>query len=96
MHTHTPGPWRAERDPRGDFRIVYNDKGNWLAEVHSDGEPEVAEADARLIAAAPELLAALKRAKDAIEFYGLDDFDSTSEEELEAIDAAITKAEVSP
>jgi hypothetical protein len=61
--SHTPGPWRAERDQRGDFRIVYNDKGNWLAEVYSDGEPESAEADAKLIAAAPVLLASLKMAR---------------------------------
>jgi hypothetical protein len=59
--THTPGPWRAEYDPQGYYRIVYNDRGNWLAEVHDDDEPEAAKADAALIAAAPELLAALSK-----------------------------------
>lgn len=66
-HTFTAGPWRAERTRNGDYRIVYNKTGNWLAEVHADGEPEVEKADASLIAAAPELLAALKQALRYIE-----------------------------
>lgn len=59
---HTSGPWRVERLASGDFGIVYNDDGNWLAEVYDEDDPN-AEDDARLIAAAPELLEALKAAK---------------------------------
>lgn len=58
---HTPAPWRTERDLQGDYRIVYNETGNWLAKVYADGESEVAKADAKLIAAAPTMLEALKR-----------------------------------
>jgi hypothetical protein len=58
--THTPAPWRADKLPSGDYRIIYNATKNWLAKVYCDGESDAAKADARLIAAAPELLAALK------------------------------------
>jgi hypothetical protein len=75
---HTPSPWRTERDLQGDYRIVYNETGNWLAKVYSDGESEVAKADARLIAAAPDLLAvcelftkAAHDARNALNSHGL-------------------------
>jgi len=65
MSKHTPGPWTAE--PNGgdddDMRRLYicTDMGarTALAEAYSvdHGDPE---ANARLIAAAPDLLAALK------------------------------------
>lgn len=58
---HTPGPWVATGQASGNYRIVFSERGNWLAEVFADGEwPDTIEADARLIAAAPELLQALK------------------------------------
>lgn len=75
MSKHTPGPWAAKRvglqqwwinAPFGDPTIGHN---SWdgLAEVYgSDDWPEsgrkVAEANARLIAAAPDLLAACEQA----------------------------------
>jgi hypothetical protein len=66
--SHTPGPWRAE--PCGDgFVITYNDAGNWLATVWEDGDGNE-EADARLIAAAPDLLAALKSAPVLSAYHG--------------------------
>ena len=57
-HTHTPGPWTFT-PVSNDFRRVLspniNEGGNWhVAMVQST------DADARLIAAAPELLEALK------------------------------------
>jgi hypothetical protein len=64
---HTPGPWDIH-DPSGG-----GSSNNWIcadglyiAEV--DGEREEADANARLIAAAPDLLAALK---DAVEYLEL-------------------------
>lgn len=63
---HTPGPWDIIEDSRNGeelFLITYNEHGNWLAEVFLDGDvpnPQ-GKADAHLIAAAPELLAALKK-----------------------------------
>lgn len=60
---YTPAPWEAER----------MDSGRWLicadAEVMAVMEPwspDVDEADARLIAAAPDLLEALKMVLDAM------------------------------
>lgn len=64
---HTPGPWAY--DP-AELRIYYadGDVEPTVAYVEYDNSSEAqAEADARLIAAAPELLAALK---DAIALMG--------------------------
>jgi hypothetical protein len=62
MNKHTPGPWRAQ--PRegfeGEWEVVSTCEIEWLiaaAAPHIDGDPD--EANARLIAAAPELLEAL-------------------------------------
>lgn len=59
---HTPGPWRIKPQVDGNFLIVYNDRGNWLAEVYDDDDPVEGrpEADARLIASAPDMLEALR------------------------------------
>ena len=62
---HTPGPWTVERDgPNRKWLINAED----FAVATCDGAIRHQEADARLIAAAPELLEALKwtaRALDA-------------------------------
>lgn len=61
-HTHTPGPWRVAPNGFDGFQIVYNEAGNWLAEVFDDCDPVEGrpEADARLIAAAPDMSEALR------------------------------------
>ncbi len=61
---HTPGPWHSQRHDTGDFEVVADTAAGQaeLATVHCEAEyvPSLpAEANARLIAAAPELLAAL-------------------------------------
>lgn len=62
---HTPGPWPMAYTGDGK-RIVIGEglvegpNGYEVAEVYSDDcPPEIAEANARLIAAAPEMLEAL-------------------------------------
>jgi hypothetical protein len=61
---HTPGPWTISRDTgsKGE-RYIWMDGdyfgGHAIATVH-DKVPESAEANARLLAAAPDLLAALQ------------------------------------
>jgi hypothetical protein len=60
---HTPGPWRAQlhEDFEGQWGVVSTCEIEWLiaeAAPHIDGDPD--EANARLIAAAPELLEALQ------------------------------------
>ena len=82
MGKHTPGPWFAEG------KEVYNSRdigGVWVAEtlVHNLA---TAKADARLIAAAPELLEALERARTfMVNRYA-------TPIELSTIDAALAKA----
>jgi hypothetical protein len=61
MSAYSPGPWVC-----GNFDFVRDAKGNAVAAVYGGwGErlsiPEVEQANARLIAAAPQLLDALRR-----------------------------------
>lgn len=55
---HTPGPWKWMKYPDGRKMLLSRD----LAVIHCPDAPmTVDEADARLIASAPDLLAALTR-----------------------------------
>ena len=55
---HTPGPWAIEPDALGESSIV-TDNGGTIADVYGRNP-----ANARLIAAAPDLLAALQAVAD--------------------------------
>lgn len=58
---HTPGPWRYDRtngSPTTGQHMIAGAKPGYLAEVRDCGSGDVA-ANARLIAAAPDLLDAL-------------------------------------
>lgn len=62
---YTPGPWHASADDCSSWRIRSVDQ-LWIASIHEDAEIatdlgilEELEANARLIAAAPDLLKAL-------------------------------------
>lgn len=68
MEMHTPGPWKSSDDLHGSF-IIGSDR-NWIARTFCDKSEmagitsrgplhTAAEANARLIAAAPDLLVAL-------------------------------------
>ena len=93
---HTPGPWRIipiednKRTHQGALHI-FPTEGSPVASVRSVNvrhpRPQ-AVADAQLIAAAPDLLAALK---DAIELFGVSNPDQNSWQHVAA--AAIAKAE---
>jgi hypothetical protein len=61
MSEHTPGPWTAEETDKGRLRVVskfYADEEPGICGDHSKAWRLCAD-DARLIAAAPDLLAAL-------------------------------------
>jgi hypothetical protein len=64
MSAHTPGDWFAKRDGFSTVYIECRIRPGVLQEVAACGPteagPEQQEANARLIAAAPDLLAALK------------------------------------
>lgn len=68
MTKHTPGPWHSGTVPH----IVY-DMGGWAVcntiTYHGKHEKGEDEANARLIAAAPDLLAALHDAAALLEVY---------------------------
>lgn len=78
MGQHTPGPWEVDRDYPGDVICEQGDvAATWCKEDVGKtlriGESafstrEEAEANARIIAAAPELLEALKSALKTAEF----------------------------
>ena len=59
MSKPTPGPWKATHDSHGRFQLIGPD-GTPLDPDRDNATPGEAEANAALIAAAPDLLAALK------------------------------------
>jgi hypothetical protein len=89
MSGHTPGPWVIE----GDVAALPDDIGVGIVNRKHDGDDwDVAmvhssAANARLIAAAPDLLAALKALLDKA------DLNDWNQEAYEAAEAAIAKAE---
>jgi len=58
MSKHTPGPWEAHAWGDADWEILSKDQT--VADIHGGNDHAAEEADARLIAAAPDLLACLK------------------------------------
>ena len=84
---HTPGPWTARRMHTGGFDIM-DPRNRDVVTVYGGGvETESREANARLIAAAPDLLDALKRARRYVA-----DLPIVGDDDLAVIDAAILKA----
>ena len=68
---HAPGPWEYEVDAHGRGRIKCGDAWlatTWTTTTHGDNaSPYPAEANARLIAAAPELFEACQQLLDYVE-----------------------------
>ena len=104
-HTHTPGPWIV--GPVDDCTVTAVDASgerHVVAEIDGDyNEPDLwptMEANARLIAAAPDLLEASKPITDCITGLSNDVPDNTLVSvdvgSLRKLRAAATKAEASP
>ena len=55
MTKHTPGPWKYDGQGDGNKQLPIRSRGNIIAAIRGSGTLD----DARLIAAAPDLLAAL-------------------------------------
>jgi hypothetical protein len=90
----TPGPWRVGGHPRDDsgtkWREVLTDAGEFAPSYVC----QALEADARLIAAAPDLLAALATSRAWVAQYeALPDHAQAARAMLNVIDAALTSAE---
>jgi hypothetical protein len=79
--THTSGPWYVGGFPDGDYDVTDDDGGNTLASGIIKIE------DARLIAAAPDLLEALKYCVSVFEAQ-LDHNESYYKQAIEAIKKA--------
>ena len=92
-HKHTPGPWRYElgRNDRPPYVIRGSEGGCVVVGMTAARQ----DADARLIAAAPDLLAALESIVSDHEFCG-DDWGSRRDAWIETARAAITKATKEP
>lgn len=101
---HTPGPWAFSRwDQFGDTRYYvaqadgaeytphYSDVATLIAETVSDERRSIQEANARLIAAAPELLEALAWTVNFIDVYAAKQAGPATPE-LNKARAAIAKA----
>lgn len=95
--THTPGPWSADY---GDF-AAYCETGAEVCEVtrgrHDDGSripDDEMEANLNLVAAAPDLLAALTNCRDwLVAICDSNKLEPTERGYLEAATLAIAKAE---
>lgn len=102
---HTPGPWaangcRTNRSRGHDVIMVgsVTHPGNWIAEAweplpvgNDDDRIAIQHANARLIASAPDLLAACQRVLRAIE-WGTTADRMDSAEQAELLRAAIARA----
>ena len=83
---HTPGPWECDGDlvHKDGFQIA-------IVESHYEDYVELQQANARLIAAAPELLEALQHIQRCIPLGGFAQIHHNSST-WSQIDAAIAKA----
>jgi hypothetical protein len=86
--SHTPGPWRQHSEH--PERIILNGSAGYEVRHAWDEDCRPNPADVRLIAAAPELLAALKFAANVIQHHEIDEWLAG---EFEIITDAIAKAE---
>lgn len=93
MSKHTPGPWGQDKwgslQTEGGQDVLL--RGITTISAGSDERIAEAEANTRLIAAAPELLEALEKAVEPLEMYkcyGWPDYDGV----IRQIKSAIAKA----
>ena len=83
MSEHTPGPWRVPMIDGESTGILWGNEDKSVAIVC--GSDAVMTANARLIAAAPDMLAELKRLRDVV-----------GDEDASCIEAVIAHAEGRP
>ena len=69
-HTHTPGPWRIDGNDDLPLAVIEdNEDGTGICEIGERTPLNLA--NAALIAAAPEMLAALQLIADSVTFTGM-------------------------
>lgn len=94
MSKHTPGPWhwdsdQIKGDPLGRVRYRVTAIGKTVTQCYYSSSDEQAEWDARLIAAAPELLAVLHELEESARYWSEYDVPLGI---VDRISAAIAKA----
>jgi hypothetical protein len=89
--THTPGPWTYHADGEANHYTLMRSDGGWLISFLHNGEQWTLtqEANARLMAAAPEMLEALKNLEN-------DDGSTMPPSAWKLVQDAIAKAEGQP
>lgn len=96
---HTPGPWKVVLHGKAAYVSMFIGKDGLPPSATGDAQfsvqpyirPAEAEANARLIAAAPDLLEALKTARHQVSLFARPD-DEIAQAVLQVVDAAIEKA----
>ena len=83
MAKHTPGPWEVHQD--ADEEVTVRHEGGHVCDMHWGDNNKV---DARLIAAAPEMLEALEMVKK----WAITDFEGDWQRAADAVFNAIAKA----
>jgi hypothetical protein len=94
MSKHTPGPWHYQEKSDAYTHIIRGPNNEYVAgfSQHSNGR---SEADARLAAAAPELLEAARVALESLRAWNAIDIDSRNlDDDMKA--AVIRSYEASP
>lgn len=89
--THTPGPWQCR--PLQGCSVIVDSTMFEIGSLGADVTREDADANARLIAAAPALFAALVMVRDADEDCRRDGLPTIPLQPRQTIDAAIAQAE---
>jgi hypothetical protein len=92
VSAHTPGPWSVVFVIDGAFQIARDVEGDEIVIASRNEIPRLHDefaANARLIAAAPDLLAALRDVLDGLDTY----WAANNHETVAAAEAAIAKAE---
>ena len=95
---HTDGPWLTQWEHDGDESIWSRDGGmHMIATCHAEDDDRAipVKANARLIAAAPDLLKTLEDLRDWLALLAIADADDvfrSAPERFDEIQAAITKA----
>lgn len=96
---YTPGPWTAEPEEMSDGRgIAIVAPGEIVATILPEDGPADAQdyANARLIAAAPELLAALQRVAEIVtsgDNFSAEPFYGTEHAQIRALIAYVTEGD---
>jgi hypothetical protein len=90
---HTQGPWKYDINPTAPEAIIVDWEGYTVVELSAIENTTCAsdlEANARLIAAAPDMLDALQRAREVL-LWNLGD-DARIDAAFDAVTAAINRA----